>query len=156
MRLIFSIVIVFGLSSCDGSFIYGEDYNISADGWHKDSTLTFTTDSLTDLPSVITIGLNLRNTKAYSYRNLYLFVEIDIPGKDQPIKDTIDHILMTADGYWSEGVQGGDIKESIVYYPYAIQNPPKGVYTIKVQQGMREQFLKEVISVGTRIQKLDR
>lgn len=156
MRVIFAILIVFGVTSCDGSFIYGEDYNLSAEGWHQDSTLTFKTDSLTDLPSVVTIGLNIRNTTAYAYRNMYLFVEIDIPGKDQPIKDTIDHILMTADGYWKEGVEGGDVKESVAYYPYAIQNPSKGVYTIKVQQGMREEVLKEVISVGARIQKLDR
>lgn len=155
MRIINVILIGLVLTSCDGSFVYGDDYNLKAEGWHQDSTLVFKTDSLMDLPSIVKIGFNIRNTTAYAYRNMYLFVEIDIPGRDKPIKDTIDHELMTADGYWKDYVEGGDIKESVAYYPYAIQNPSKGVYTIKVQQGMREQVLKEVISIGARIEKLE-
>lgn len=156
MRLIGIILTVFVLTSCDRTFVYGDDVNIASEGWHQDSILTFRTDSLVDLPPIVKIGFNIRNTKAYAYRNMYLFVEIDVPGKENPIKDTIDHILMTSDGFWRVGVEGGEIKESIIYYPYAIQNPSKGIYTIKVQQGMREEVLKEVISIGARIEKLDR
>ena len=167
--LFFFIIAVLSLTSCDSKFIFGEDRNIEVEGWHKDSVFVFETDSLTDLPSIITIGFNIRNTTDYNYRNMYLFVEINIPGRDKPIKDTLNHLLMTPDGYWTEGVEGASIKESIVYlkdsdaelkesiayYPYAIQNPEKGIYRIKVQQGMRDSVLQEVVSIGARIEKLD-
>ena len=48
-----------------------------------------------------------------------------------------------------------ELKESVAYYPYAIQNPERGIYRIKVQQGMRDSLLQEVVSIGARIEKLD-
>jgi len=163
--ILFSVLI---LASCDSNFVFGEDIDINSDGWHKDSVLVFKTASLTELPPTITIGINIRNTTDYFYRNMYLFVEIKIPGRENTIKDTLNHILMTPDGYWLEGVKGAsimesmayledkdfEVKESTVYYPYAIKNPEKGIYQIKVQQGMRDDILKEVVSVGARIEKL--
>ena len=153
-QFFFAILSVIVLASCDGDFVYGKDVDINADGWHRDSILVFKTDSLVDLPNILKIGFNIRNNADYYYRNMYLFVEIEIPGREQSIKDTIDHLLMTPDGYWLEGVEGVSIKESVAYYPYAIQNPEQGIYTIKVQQGMRDEVLKDVVSVGARIEKL--
>lgn len=156
MRNFFIVILgVVFLSSCDSDFVYGKDIDINPNGWHKDSILIFETDSLVDLPEVIKIGFNIRNTTDYFYRNMYLFVEIQVPGRENPIRDTLDHMLMTPDGYWLEDVEGANIKESIAYYPYAIKDPAKGVYRIKVQQGMRPDILEEVISVGARIEKHD-
>ena len=154
-KLILAILSIVILTSCDSDFVYGKDVDLPAEGWHKDSVMVFKTDSLVDLPQIITIGFNIRNNSDYFYRNMYLFFEIEVPGKEEPIRDTLDHSLMTADGYWADGVEGANIKESVAYYKYAIQNPPKGIYTIKVQQGMRDEVLKEVVSIGARIEKLD-
>lgn len=60
---------------------------------------------------------------------------------------------MTSEGFWSENVDGSNIKESVKYYKYAIQNPPEGSYSVKVQHGMRDEFLGEIVSIGTRIEK---
>lgn len=163
-----SALLILILTSCDSKFVYGDDIDIRMDGWHKDSVLVFKTDSLTELPPIITIGINIRNTTDYFYRNMYLFLEIQIPGKEHPIKDTLNHLLMTPEGYWIEGVEGASImesmayledkdvelKESTAYYPFAIQRPENGTYQIKVKHGMRDDFLKEVVSVGVRIEKL--
>ena len=158
MKLMFFTLvgIVLFFTSCNQSFIYGNDVDINSSGWHKDSILVFKTDSLTDLPSIIKIGFNIRNNIDYYFSNTYLFIEINIPGEENSLKDTINHILMTPDGYWKDGVEGGGIKESMVYYPYAIKSPPEGVYTIKVQQGMRDDILKGVVSIGSRIEKVER
>lgn len=142
-------------TSCNQSFVFGEDIDINSKGWHKDSTLVFYSDSLTELPPLIKIGFNIRNDIDYYFRNIYLFIEINIPGKEQPIQDTINHLLMTPEGYWVDGVKGANIKESMAYYPYAIKNPPKGVYTIKIQQGMRDKVLKGLVSIGSRIERVD-
>lgn len=157
MKLMFFILvgIVLFFTSCNQSFIYGNDVDINSSGWHKDSILVFKTDSLTDLPSIIKIGFNIRNNIDYYFSNTYLFIEIKIPGEENSLKDTINHILMTPDGYWKDGVEGGGIKESMVYYPYAIKSPPEGVYTIKVQQGMRDEVLKGIVSIGSRIEKVE-
>tara|TARA_X000000368_G_scaffold374510_1_gene326235 strand:- start:241 stop:714 length:474 start_codon:yes stop_codon:yes gene_type:complete len=157
MKLMFFTLvgIVLFFTSCNQSFIYGNDVDINSSGWHKDSILVFKTDSLTDLPSIIKIGFNIRNNIDYYFSNTYLFIEINIPGEENSLKDTINHILMTPDGYWKDGVEGGGIKESMVYYPYAIKSPPEGVYTIKVQQGMRDEVLKGIVSIGSRIEKVE-
>ena len=154
-NLFLAIASILVLTSCDSNFVYGEDKDLPKEGWHQDSVLVFKTDSLIDLPEIIAIGFNIRNNTDYYYRNMYLFCEIQVPGRDEPLRDTIDHSLMTADGYWAEGVEGASIKESTAYYKYAIKTPEKGVYTIKVQQGMRDVVLKDVVSVGARIEKLE-
>lgn len=149
------LTIILFLTSCNKSLIYGDDIDLGSSEWHKDSILVFQSDSIIDLPSMIKIGFNIRNNIDYYYRNMYLFIEVNIPGKAESIKDTINHFLMTPDGYWIDGVEGGNIKESVVYYPYAIKNPPKGVYTITVEQGMRDDVLKGIVSIGSRIEKVE-
>ena len=155
MKSLFFLAIILFCTSCNQSLVFGDDVNLNASGWHKDSILVFKSDSLIDLPSIIKIGFNIRNNIDYSFSNMYLFLEIHIPGKVESIKDTINHILMTPDGYWLDAVEGGNIKESMVYYPYAIKSPPEGVYTIKIQQGMRDEVLKDVVSIGSRIEKVE-
>lgn len=154
-KLIGFISIAFVLASCNSNLIYADFNNIQPNGWHKDSVYSYQTDSLTDMPDFMKIGFDVRNTVDYKYRNLYLFVELEIPGQ-KVIKDTLDHILMSPDGFWLDEVEGSSIKESTKYYKYAIKNPPQGVYTIKVQQGMRDSILKEIVSVGARIEKLEK
>lgn len=149
----FMLIGVISLTSCDNTMIYGEDVDIKDHVWHKDSILSFESDSLLDLPQVLKIGVTVRNTVDYKYRNLWLFVEIKLPNKEIPIRDTLNHALMTAEGFWSENVEGSNIKESVKYYKYAIQNPPKGKYSVKVQHGMRDELLSEIVSIGTRIEK---
>tara|TARA_B100000767_G_C19398958_1_gene383073 strand:- start:70 stop:543 length:474 start_codon:yes stop_codon:yes gene_type:complete len=154
-QIVLAILFSFALISCNSNFIYGKDVDLPKVGWHKDSIIAFQTDSLVNLPPIITFGFNIRNNTDYYYRNMHLFFEIKIPGKKEPIRDTLDHNLMTPDGYWAKGVEGANIKESVAYYKFAIQNPPEGIYNINIQQGMRDEVLKDVVSIGARIEKLD-
>ena len=155
-RLITILFAALVLSSCDRSFIYEQNREMNSGAWHKDSIQVFTTDSLTalELGKAIKIGFNVRNTVDYNFRNLWLFVELELPN-GQSIKDTLDHVMMDAQGYWMDGVKGGSsVKESRIYYPYGITNPPAGVYRIKIQHGMRMEALPEILSVGARIEEL--
>lgn len=154
-KLVVYLITCLVISSCGTDIIYAEVKDLPKEGWHKDSIYSFTTDSLVDMPKYLKIGFDLRNTVDYKYRNIYLFVEISIPGQ-KPIKDTLDHLLMSPDGFWLENVEGSTIKESTKYYKYAIQNPPKGKYTLTVQQGMRDSILTNIVSVGARIEKLEK
>ncbi len=62
---------------------------------------------------------------------------------------------MDDQGNWLPHVHGGTIKESKHDYRYALSKPPKGQYNIELAQGMRKEILKNVVSIGARIEKLD-
>lgn len=141
------ITLVAILSSC-GQPIYKENKVISTDGWHKDSVITFETDSLVNLPQDIRLGFELRNTIDYPYRNFWSFISITLPNGSVRL-DSIDHSLMTREGYWEDYVEGsGGIKTSSVYYKYRIVDPIPGKYVLTVQHGMREEYLKEIVSIS--------
>ena len=77
----FILIGVISLTSCDNTMIYGEDVDIKDHVWHKDSILSFESDSLLDLPQVLKIGVTVRNTVDYKYRNLWLFVDQHVPAE---------------------------------------------------------------------------
>lgn len=143
------------LVSCDSKRLYENNIDIQSHAWNKDSVLNYSyqLDS-TISPKAISFSFNLRNTIDYAYRNLWLFVELDFPNK-KVIKDTINIFLSDEQGYWLDNVQGGAVKESRHYYKFALSNPPKGKYSIKIQHGMREENLLEIVSVGARIEKIE-
>jgi gliding motility-associated lipoprotein GldH len=160
MKFIFLFLLAGALCfiSCDSKRLYERNVDITTHSWHKDSVLTFNyqIDSTLDsvfIPKTILFAFNLRNTVDYAYRNLWLFVELKFPNKTV-IKDTINIFLSDEQGYWLDNIKGGNIKESRHYYKFALSNPPKGFYTIKIQHAMREEYLNEIVSVGARIEKI--
>ncbi len=143
------------LLSCDAKRLYERNVDIKNHSWHKDSILVFNhqSDSVF-VPKAITFSFSVRNTIDYEYRNLWMFVELKFPNQ-KVIKDTINIFLLDEQGFWLDNVQGGNVKESRHYYKFALSKPPKGVYTIKIQHGMRDEYLKEIVSIGARIEKIE-
>jgi gliding motility-associated lipoprotein GldH len=140
------------LISC-GSAVYEENKDVSELGWHKDSVYIFETDSLSTLPDAVVFGVNLRNTIDYKYRNFWCYMSIKLPnGKE--FTDTIDHSLMTHDGYWLKNVEGSNaIKSSNIFFKYPINNPESGKYTITLQHAMRNESLEDIVSVSAFIRE---
>lgn len=135
--------------------MFEKNQDISADGWHKDSVYVFTSDSLTDLPNAIQIGFSMRNTIDYKYRNFWAFIEIKLPN-GKILKDSLPHQLLTPEGQWADYVSGDNaIKESQMFFPHPINNPDPGVYTLTIQQGMRDEILSNVISISGLIKEYD-
>lgn len=159
VKLSVTVALVLSLCSCDSSLIFDETHTFPSHAWHKDSALTFTFNSDSIYAKKATIAVNLRHTTDYSYRNLWLFMDLKIP--NQPLKrDTLNLSLMNELGYDSPNVKretltGGTIKESKHYYRFAIQNPPSGEYKIKLQHAMRIEQLDEIVSIGARIEKIE-
>lgn len=149
------IVLIFiGVTSCDTQRVFEENRDVENHVWHKDSVYTFIydTDSIFEIPAMV-FAFNVRNTIDYAYRNLWLFIEIELPNK-MVIKDTLNLFLTDENGYWLKHVKGGSIKEARFYYK-AKPKPPKGRYVIKIQHGMRDEKLGEIVSVGARIEKVE-
>jgi gliding motility-associated lipoprotein GldH len=149
------ILLVLGVlvSSCDPSVIYEEQKDLKGQQWHKDSVLTYSFEADTMFCEAIKFSFNIRHNVDYAYKNMWLFVNIDMPNHE-PIVDTINLEFMDKHGNWRGYVKGGTIKESKHYYRYGIPNPQKGVYKIVLRHGMRTVLLENVVSVGARIEKL--
>ena len=145
----FSIVF---LTRC-GSSVYEENIDVTDLAWHKDSIYVFETDSLTKLPDAVVFGVNIRNTIDYKYRNIWCYMSITLPN-GKVFSDTIDHYLMTPDGYWLENVDGNNaIKSSNIFFKYPINNPESGKYSITLQHAMRGEVLEDVVSVSAFIKE---
>ena len=148
---ILGLSIVF-LTRCS-SAVYEENIDVSDLSWHKDSIYVFETDSLTKLPDAVVFGVNIRNTIDYKYRNFWCYMSITTPN-GKVFSDTIDHYLMTADGYWLKNVDGNNsIKSSDIFFKYPINNPEPGRYSIHLQHAMREEVLEEIVSVSAFIKE---
>lgn len=141
------LIVAVAMISCNGS-VFEVNKDIGSDGWHMDSVYVFKTDSLTNLPQAIEFGFNLRNTIDYKYRNLNCYLTVKLPN-GRVLKDTINHNLLSPEGYWLDHVKGGNsIKESSIVFTNRLNNPDPGVYEISIQHGMRENYLEDVISVS--------
>lgn len=153
-QIVFLLILCIPLHSCDSSLVFEKNKSFQDNNWNKDSlaVFTFKTDSI--YSKEISFAICLRNTVDYQYRNLWVFMDLQIP--NQPLKrDTLNLSLMNEQGYWEPYVTGSRIKESKHLYRYKVRNPPSGEYKISLQQAMRTDNLSEIVSIGARIQKIE-
>jgi gliding motility-associated lipoprotein GldH len=150
MTLLFVAIVV---SFCDSSVVYEQQKDLEERVWHKDSVLSYSFEADSIFSEAIKFSFNVRHNISYAYKNMWLFVNIQTPNRSAII-DTINLEFMDNAGNWLPHVTGGTIKESRHYYRYALPNPQKGLYKILLQQGMREDKLDNVVSVGARIEKI--
>ncbi|WP_053989973.1 gliding motility lipoprotein GldH [Mangrovimonas sp. TPBH4] len=145
--------------SCDSNQVFDE-YQTVPNKWHKDSVLSFKVtppDSLNNY----NLFVNLRNTSAYKYSNLFLIVEMEYPnGKTS--KDTLEYVMAKPNGEFL-GTGFSDVKENKLWYkgyesPFVFDE--SGEYTINIQQAMREngkvegvEELEGITDIGFRIEQ---
>lgn len=149
------LVIAVCLISCDKNRVY-DQYKSFPNQWSRDSVVSFEVSDLKrDQP--YDLFINLRNTDAYGFRNIYLITRIDFP-KGKVIQDTLEYNMAYSDGAWM-GVGVGETKASKLWYKKGVHFNEKGTYTFKIQQAMRKngakkgiQNLKGITEVGLRIE----
>lgn len=128
------------LCACSPRTMYSHFQPVPMMGWSMDSVLQF------DVPVDDTIGvydvlLCIRHTEAYPYQNMWLFTEWN-----QQV-DTIEFYLADDYGRWL-GNAGGKFIEMPVLFEQAYRFPHTGTYTLRVQQGMRDEAVRGVSDVG--------
>jgi gliding motility-associated lipoprotein GldH len=144
------IAFAFAFSACDSNRVY-EDYRMIPDYlWNKNQTLHFEVE-VTDTIHPHNLYLNVRNTGAYEYSNLWLFIKEKSP-KGELKKDKFECRLAKENGRWL-GSGFGTIYDLQIPYQQNVIFPNKGTYRIEIVQGMREDVLKEIVNVGIRIEK---
>lgn len=153
MKLKFNIlpligsIILLSFFSCNLKVV-SEDYRSLANSqWHQDSVMIFGFN-IPDSTKIYNLSLNVRNKGNYPYSNLFLFVTI-IPPRGKELQDTVELALADKYGKW-EGSGLGDLYEKKYPYKQNIFFPEKGIYTVKVRQGMRteNEVLKGIHDFG--------
>ncbi|GHU87849.1 gliding motility lipoprotein GldH [Bacteroidia bacterium] len=146
--LILLLLIV--LSACSGkSDIYFQFKGIENAGWNKNTTYDFAVN-ITDTVSVYNIFLEIRNNESYSFRNLWLFVDLKTPEGNMR-KDTVNCELADAMGEWYG--KGSNLHTLSLPYEQGFRFRIPGAYIYSIKQGMREDDLKGISDIGLRVVK---
>ena len=144
------IISVLLLSACNRQTVYQDSEAIPSSGWHINHLIDFGV-AIDDTTHLHELSLLVRNTTDYPYRNLYLFLDIELPDQ-RTLRDTIECILADKDGQWT-GRGFGTIRSNKFLFRDDVWFPVPGTYTFRLQQGMREEALKGMSDIGIRIDR---
>ncbi len=141
-----------GLAACSNPVVFEEVATLPSSGWAAGDTLGFTIP-IADTAQVCNVLLHVRNTKNYSYSNLWVFVTTHAPnGHTQ--RDTLELILADASGRWL-GKGTRSINTQLITYMNRVKFPVSGIYTLTVEQAMRDTLLKNITDFGFRIEPVN-
>ncbi len=128
--------------------------------WHKDSIATFNfkaPDTLKDY----NLYVNLRNTNAYKFSNLFLIVDINYPN-GKVIKDTLEYKMAAPNGELL-GTGFSDLKENKLWFrgfDHPFKFNEEGDYTVNIQHAMRNngvvkgvENLQGITDIGFRVEQ---
>ncbi len=138
------------LLSCDNRIVFTDSSAIPDKTWQLPDIASFSFP-VNDTLSSNNIHFTIRTGSSYPYRNIYLFVSTISPD-GKTITDTLQYDLADEKGNWY-GKGFGDVHELNLPYRSNVYFPVKGIYTLKVQHGMRMEDLKGVYDFGMRIEK---
>ncbi len=143
-----SLLLLF-LLTCTSHTVTDQVYSIKAEGWEYTDKMVFEY-AISDTLASYDILIHIRNTKNYSYSNLWLFIETLAPsGKYQ--RDTLEVTLTDENGRWL-GKSTQSINTMLVPYKENIHFSDRGIYQTVIQHAMRDTVLKHITDIGLRIQ----
>ncbi len=136
--------------ACETSVVFQQQEAIPPDGWHYQDSIVFET-MIDDTLALHSMFLDIRNTVDYRYSNLFIFLDIEFP-EGRVLRDTIECMLADRQGNWT-GKGFGRIRTNRFMFRDDVWFPEQGVYTFRIYQGMREDYLNGIADVGIRIEK---
>ena len=155
--LLFFLVFFYVLVSCDSNRVF-DTYKSVPNEWHKDSVITFKVNP-PDSTNVYNLFVNLRNTNAYKYNNLFLIVEMVYP-HGKITKDTLEYKMAEPSGKLL-GTGYTDVKENKLWYKEQFVFNEAGEYQVNIQHAMRENGkvngvieLEGITDIGFRIENI--
>ena len=154
-RIVLFFLVCLVVVSCDSNSVY-DTYKSVPNSWHKDSIVSFKVNP-PDSVKAYNLFVNIRNTNAYKYNNLFLIVEMVFP-HGKTIKDTLEYRMADPSGKLL-GAGYTDIKENKLWYKENVVFTETGEYTVTIQHAMRENGkvngivdLEGITDVGFRIE----
>ena len=152
LTFILLIVGILGLAACDKQRLYEQNFDFNQRVWPADSTPTF--EFTIDEPGrAYNIYWNVRNTINYPFYNLYLTYSLeDTLGRRITTDLHNMHLFNPKTGEpYGDGL--GDIFTHQIMALPGFKFDTAGVYQLKLEQYMRTDTLKDILSVGVRVEK---
>ena len=147
-KIIFLILSVVILSSCEKNYFFQETKKIDGEKWLTTQPCAFSV-GVSNIHRNYNFYINIRNTSDYKYSNLFLFLHTKFPGGTTSI-DTLECTLAQPDGKWL-GSGFGRIKYLSIPLKKAVRFPRAGTYKFEIYQAMRGD-IKGIVDVGLRIE----
>lgn len=145
------VVVCCLLMACDKNRVFDATTKLEPRSWIQSNILSFDVN-IDDTVSYYNMYINVRNTDTYRFSNLYIFLDTKFP-RMYVERDTLELNLAAPDGRWLGSGLGDLLYNQILFKPN-FKFPQKGVYTFRLQQGMRELDLSGIADVGLRIEKV--
>lgn len=157
-KLALFTILILSLSSCTKNITFSQYQSLKGDEWYQNDVLAFEIP-IKDTVSYYNLYINLRNTDAYPYSNLFLIARMTFPDRKQ-VTDTLEYEMTDVKGnFLGEGFS--DIKENKLFYKEKIKFNKSGKYFFEVKQAMRKANeiepvnpLKGVSDVGISVEKI--
>ncbi|WP_340154543.1 gliding motility lipoprotein GldH [uncultured Winogradskyella sp.] len=158
-RLFLVVFSCFLITSCDSNAVFDE-YQSVPNEWNKDSVASFNFKA-PDTINNYNLYVNLRNTDAYKFSNLFLLVELNYPN-GKAVKDTLEYKMAAPNGELL-GTGFSDIKENKLWFrgfktPFKFSE--EGDYTVNIQHAMRNngevngvENLQGITDIGFRVEQ---
>jgi len=142
--------IIFMVSGCKSNRIYERYETVNGYQWQYHDIKTFTA-KITDTSAIYNLYVDIRNSEAYPYSNLWLNLTSKSPeGIEQ--KQRFNFTLADVDGKWNGDILG-DVHDHRFTAASQVRFPRTGTYTFNLQQDMRIDPLPGVMDVGIRLEK---
>jgi len=148
-----SVGLVLMFISCDKARVFEDNHELDSKNWYVDSVQAYRF-SISDVSKSYNVLINLRNSDAYPYYNLFLrYYLSDSLGKELKSQQ-LELLLMDAKTGKPQGKGLGDIytHQFDLLKNYTFQKP--GSYQLKLKQYMRQDPLPEINSVGIRVEEV--
>lgn len=147
--LMITLVTFLLLTNCSDAPFFHEFYTIPSEEWKITNIPEFQIN-VAEKQRTYRLILQVRNTTDYAYSNIFFFLNIAYPGREQR-RDTIECMLADRYGNWlGKGI--GRIKESSFLIKQSLVLPDTGTYVIALEQAMRDETLKGITDIGIRIE----
>lgn len=149
LKILFGILLLCFLYCCNTNEVYDSTVSFSSDSWSQEQIIDFEF-TVSDTSGSYDLYLQVRNSGAYTYKNIWLFVEIHAPN-GSVLKDTLEIILADNAGRWlGKGI--GNVHQMQVPYKQNVQFINRGVFKVSIQHAMRDSTITGVMDLGLRLQ----
>ena len=160
--LLMLLAFCFLITSCDSNVTF-DVYKSMPNQWHKDSVASFNFKA-PDTVNPYNLYVNLRNTDAYKFRNLFLIVELNYPN-GRVVKDTLEYKMAAPNGELL-GTGFTDVKENKLWvrgYKKVFKFIEQGDYIVNIQHAMRNngevngvKNLAGITDIGFRVEQAEK
>lgn len=139
--------------SCNQINVFEKTTAIPDHNWYYNQSCNGSFN-ITDTTSYYDIYVVIRHTDAYKYNNIWLNIGLQMPGDTLVMQKVNLTLGDDANGWYGNGLDDiWEVRKKLTKYPKQFKK--QGVYNYTLSNIMRDNPLKNIMSVGLRIEKAE-